>query len=434
MAQLLNAPPGRIPDAPPAPSNNSFPGKLHRMLTDIEQNADAMEHCVSWAPHGRCFLVKDKAAFITTVLPKYFYQLKYISFQRHLNLYGFRKMQKDGPDKGSYYHDFFLRGRPQIAQGIKRSKAKGDKFKSCDEEPNFYVLPPMPAVSRTQVPPLATNYSAAAAMMPIGNNIPGQYQQQHALMPAAVSASPQVPADAGLTPFQVDLLGGFPGNRHEDMALRASGLHPCLHTPLHQQTLLAMQTFSGLPPTHTPQQVRPVAVKSNDLPNSRGSPTALLEGVFENLLASSGTAVSVSAKASHPLGRNVPEGNQRLEAEAMMSSMRELAGEMNSRHAPPASMQIAKAPTMLAPDDSEEQPRGFHSSDLEPTPLGCEARVGGPQLGDADENLHQFQNMFGNYRSREPYFLDSGSASIDAATSAASMSDLVKLLDGSNGF
>lgn len=124
-----------------------FPWKLHRMLTEIEKGGLDLEQIVSWQPHGRCFCIRDKRAFIDTVMPKYFYQLKYVSFQRQLNLYGFKKVYGQGPDKGAYYHEMFLRGLTEMAGSIQRVKAvKGGgssrKAKSEDQpEIDFYAMP-----------------------------------------------------------------------------------------------------------------------------------------------------------------------------------------------------------------------------------------------------------------------------------------------------
>jgi HSF-type DNA-binding len=46
---------------------DSFPVRLHYMLSELEK--DGMDHIVSWQPHGRCFVVRDQAAFVEKILP-----------------------------------------------------------------------------------------------------------------------------------------------------------------------------------------------------------------------------------------------------------------------------------------------------------------------------------------------------------------------------
>lgn len=47
----------------------------------------------------------------------------YASFQRQLHLYGFKKVTK-GIDIDSFYHELFLRGRPDLSQLMIRNKSK----------------------------------------------------------------------------------------------------------------------------------------------------------------------------------------------------------------------------------------------------------------------------------------------------------------------
>lgn len=57
-----------------------------------------------------------------------------------MNLYGFRRLTS-GRDRGAYYHELFLRGRPDLVQKIRRIRIKGTGSKpvaSPDTEPNFY--------------------------------------------------------------------------------------------------------------------------------------------------------------------------------------------------------------------------------------------------------------------------------------------------------
>lgn len=98
-----------------------FPFKLHRVLNDAETNG--FDHIVSWDPDGKAFKVRDHDAFASQIMPKYFDQTKYKSFQRQINLYGFSRVSK-GAQKGSYNHECFVRGEPHLCLKMKRQKIK----------------------------------------------------------------------------------------------------------------------------------------------------------------------------------------------------------------------------------------------------------------------------------------------------------------------
>lgn len=115
-----------------------FPLKLYETLLAVEK--DGFDKVVSWQPHGRCFVVRDADKFKKYVLPRYFKLTKIASFQRQLNLYGFKRLTT-GNDRSGYYHEMFLRGRADLIPGIQRVKVKGTNIRAKSnpqDEPDFW--------------------------------------------------------------------------------------------------------------------------------------------------------------------------------------------------------------------------------------------------------------------------------------------------------
>eukprot|EP00979_Chaetoceros_neogracilis_P008765 scaffold1965_cov214-Chaetoceros_neogracile.AAC.5 len=130
-----------------------FPAKLHRLLEENQH-----ERIISWQPHGQCFLVHDRDEFVKNVMPKYFDQSKMPSFLRQLNVYGFKRLEQKGLDKGGYYHRLFVRGNSQdytqMSRVVGRTASHSTKTsivlskrniqsaatRSPPQEPNFYSL------------------------------------------------------------------------------------------------------------------------------------------------------------------------------------------------------------------------------------------------------------------------------------------------------
>ena len=90
-----------------------FPRKLREVLTN--ESSDI----VAWNEAGTAFWVKDMEVFTTSILLTYFRHQKYSSFQRQLNLYGFRKIQK-GSELGAYAHEYFIRDKPELLRYVRR--------------------------------------------------------------------------------------------------------------------------------------------------------------------------------------------------------------------------------------------------------------------------------------------------------------------------
>lgn len=97
-----------------------FPWRLHQMLEAIDEAGDAS--IVSWLSDGQHFQVHNPQSFVQKVIPKFFKQKSYKSFQRQLHLYGFRR-ETEGVNRGAYFHENFLRSNRQLSLEISRTKA-----------------------------------------------------------------------------------------------------------------------------------------------------------------------------------------------------------------------------------------------------------------------------------------------------------------------
>jgi hypothetical protein len=92
-----------------------FAWKLHIMLEDAEKSGN--EHIISWVDLGRGFKVYDLDEFMKKVVPHFFKQSKWKSFQRQLYFYGFTRHLS-----GAYYHPKFTKGNKTLSLSMKPNK------------------------------------------------------------------------------------------------------------------------------------------------------------------------------------------------------------------------------------------------------------------------------------------------------------------------
>jgi hypothetical protein len=110
----------------------SFPRKLHAMLENA--SAKNLEDVVSWQPGGKSFKVIQPQRFANEIMKNFFNQTMYKSFQRQLNMYGFRRVHS-GPNKGGYSHKYFTRCSPELSDRMVRRPVNqsNDSFTAMQE-------------------------------------------------------------------------------------------------------------------------------------------------------------------------------------------------------------------------------------------------------------------------------------------------------------
>jgi len=112
-----------------------FPVKLFHTLEDAPRKGFA--DVISWHSNGKSFRIHDRNRFERFILPEYFReQIKYRSFQRQLNVYGFSR-ETHGDDAGYYSNPWIQRDRPDLCRLCKvrrkRKTSDGGKIASSSE-------------------------------------------------------------------------------------------------------------------------------------------------------------------------------------------------------------------------------------------------------------------------------------------------------------
>mmetsp|Transcript_30990 Transcript_30990/g.45969 ORF Transcript_30990/g.45969 Transcript_30990/m.45969 type:complete len:410 (-) Transcript_30990:141-1370(-) len=121
--------------------NDRFPNKLMFILEESEKNGE--EEIISFLPHGKSFAVHDIDRFVEEVMPRHFQTLKYSSFVRQLNFYGFRRVSE--PDGSyAYFHENFEKSKKVGRFFIKRKK-----HPECEQE---MPVPKMTPIATTEAP------------------------------------------------------------------------------------------------------------------------------------------------------------------------------------------------------------------------------------------------------------------------------------------
>lgn len=148
----------------PSIQNSRAFSSSFRMLRQME--FEGRQDVVSFCSHGRAFVIHKPKRFELEIITRFFRQTRVQSFQRQLNLYGFRRITR-GPDTGAYFHELFLRGRSGLVVNMQRTRIKGTPKQpdDPDSEPDFYSMPMLPAVGTAVPQQILMGNMAASALM-----------------------------------------------------------------------------------------------------------------------------------------------------------------------------------------------------------------------------------------------------------------------------
>jgi len=106
----------------------TFPEMVYQILEDSAR--EGTENIVAWELDGSAFIIHKPKVFNDTILPKYSRKrTKFRSFQRQLNIYGFKMTKKSGV----YRHELFRRGDLHNITQI-RPRTQGKKKTSDRDE------------------------------------------------------------------------------------------------------------------------------------------------------------------------------------------------------------------------------------------------------------------------------------------------------------
>ena len=181
-----------------------FPWKVQEMLTNVEN--DGNSHIVSWMPHGKSFRVHREEDFVSSIMPTYFNQSKFTSFTRQLYIYGFQKVQ-DGPDKGAFFHDKFLREYKSLCLTMKRKRDKPFRNQTIPLHAPFFSPNQSPVQEKSLLRKLAQSHfsSGVAHVCP---EVPGNPESRNTFF-AGLASDPNGPFMPPSVPRQLSRTSVF---------------------------------------------------------------------------------------------------------------------------------------------------------------------------------------------------------------------------------
>eukprot|EP00590_Aulacoseira_subarctica_P006140 CAMPEP_0172417748 /NCGR_PEP_ID=MMETSP1064-20121228/4247_1 /TAXON_ID=202472 /ORGANISM="Aulacoseira subarctica , Strain CCAP 1002/5" /LENGTH=518 /DNA_ID=CAMNT_0013156245 /DNA_START=41 /DNA_END=1597 /DNA_ORIENTATION=+ len=145
----------------------NFPAKMYAILANT-----TFKSSVEWLPHGRSWRILNQKSFEQSILPTFFGHFKFASFLRQAHGWGFLRIQ-GGPDKDTFYHEYFLRGLPHLCKKLTRPRRPTKPSVDPSDTPDFQNLTPLPTdpVPDESVLLLSTIRNGPKAKVPVSFNL-----------------------------------------------------------------------------------------------------------------------------------------------------------------------------------------------------------------------------------------------------------------------
>ena len=138
-------------------AKHTFPQRLQVILDD-----PLLADIICWLPMGDSFVILRSDKLCSQVLPHYFSpenSLKYSSFKRKLNRWGFHQIRK-GPDTGAFHHPLFKRHQRNLClhmdcekAGASKNNGKMSCIPTVSPEMESIATSSSQLISTTDVPP-----------------------------------------------------------------------------------------------------------------------------------------------------------------------------------------------------------------------------------------------------------------------------------------
>jgi len=150
-----------------------------------------------WLPHGRSWRIVDQKQFEKSILPIFFEHAKFSSFVRQANGWGFRRINS-GPDKNSYYHEYFLRGLPHLCKKLYRPGRSKKALQGPMDVPNLNKISELHPLPEDPVPDeavllLSTIRNGPKAKVPVAYRLDSSNASDAELITPSSTAALPVP-------------------------------------------------------------------------------------------------------------------------------------------------------------------------------------------------------------------------------------------------